>query len=83
MTGQQASVQNQAPFTNLHVNKSEENQPEKRSQSTATQGQDGGEGDREIKIYADLGWIQWRRWIYFKVNIWQFRWNTDSLSKRR
>lgn len=39
--------------------------------------------NREIKIYVDLGWIRWRGWIYFKVNVWQFRWNMVSLSNRR
>lgn len=33
-------------------------------------------GNREIKIYAGLGLIRWRgRGVYFKVNVWQFRWN--------
>lgn len=32
----------------------------------------------EIKIYSDLGRIWWRGWIYFKLNVWQFRWNNSS-----
>lgn len=40
----------------------------------------GREGKREIKIYVDLGWVRrGREWIYFKVNVWQFRWNTVFL----
>lgn len=51
--------------------------------SHARIGREKVRGNREIKIYAELGWIRWRRWIYFKVNAWQFRWNTVSLSSRR
>lgn len=32
----------------------------------------------EIKIYSDLGRIWWRGWIYFKLNVWHFRWNNSS-----
>lgn len=39
-----------------------------------------GREKREIKIYVDLGWVRrGREWIYFKVNVWQFRWNTVFL----
>lgn len=61
------------------------NQPEKKKliNSHSRAGREKVGGNREIKIYADLRWIRWRGWIYFKVNVWQFRWNTVSLSNRR
>lgn len=83
--GNKPMFRTRALFTNFHINKLEKKQAAKGSQLTATPGHERKkwEGNREIKIYVDLGWIWWRGWMDFKVNVWQFRWNTVSLSNRR
>lgn len=53
-----------------------------RSTRTGREKMEGNE--RNEDIYLDSGMDRMEGgWIYFKVNVWQFRWNTVSLSNRR